>query len=88
MVVIAVIEPAHLLSVHPVIGGVEIQDQTPRWALIRGDELLHQNLVQSNRLGAPGMVLKTAQGRGAGQRPIFLYRRLQRQVPAQLVVVV
>ena len=88
VVVIAMKEAALLLPMYRIIGGVEVQDQTPRWTLVRGHERLDPHLVQAQGLIASCALLKAAQGRGTGQHLILLHRRLQGQILAQPIVIV
>ena len=88
VVVVPVKEPADLLSVDTVVGGIEVQDQLPRRCLVGCDELLYQNRVQANHLVPTGPPLEPAQGRITGQGLVGAHRRLQRRVRPQFVVAV
>jgi hypothetical protein len=81
-------EPAFLFTVRRVIGGIKIQYQLLRWPLIRVDKLIDQDLMQTSGDVPIGAVLKTAQGRRAGQKPITFHRRLQRHIPRQRLMIV
>ncbi len=88
VVVIAVEEPAFLLAMHRIVGGIEVEDQLLGRHLERCDEGLHQGLVDAPRPGPVGGVLETAQRRRAGQHPVTLRRRLQSEIMAKIRMVV
>ena len=73
-----------LMAVHRVVGRVEVNHQLARRAPVRGDELLHQDLVNRYR----PLPLEPAQRRGAGQRLVSLTRRLHHLIVAKRIVVV
>ncbi len=77
-----------LMAVHRVVGRVEVNHQLARRAPVRGDELLHQDLVNRHRPLPLGPALEPAQRRGAGQRLVSLTRRLHHLIVAKRIVVV
>ena len=87
-VVVAVEEATGLMTVHRVVGRVEVQHQFPGPVRERGDELLHQLLMNRDRPLALGALLEPAKRRRTRQRPVALARRLNHQVVAKNIVVV
>ena len=87
-VVVPVEEAPVLMAVHRVVGRVEVNHQLARRAPVRGDELLHQDLVNRHRPLPLGPALEPAQRRGAGQRRVSLTRRLHHLIVAKRIVVV
>ena len=63
-VVVPVKEPPRLMAVHRVVGRVEVNHQLARRAPVRGNELLHQDLVNRHRPLPLGPALEPAQRRG------------------------
>lgn len=88
MVVVTMEKTPFLVTMHRVVGGVEVENQFLGWSIKGGDEALHQHPVDRPRRPPIGPVLKPAQRRRAGQRPVALNRRLQGQVVAQRIMVV
>ena len=88
VIIIAVEEPAFLLAMHRIVGGVEVEDQFLGRRFERRDEGLQQDLVDAPRPGPVGGVLETAQRRRAGQRAVTLRRRLQSEIMAKIRMVV
>ena len=84
----AVKETTVLFPMHRIVRGIKIQYQLLRRSLERGNKLIEQHLVETNRRVAIGAVLETAQGRGTGQTPIALHRRLQRYVLTQHLIII
>lgn len=81
--------PAKLLTMHRVVGDVEVEDQ----ALLRrpsegADELLDDLFLDGHRPLATGLLLEATQRRLAGQHAVGIDRGLQGGVMAQGVVVV
>ena len=88
MVVVAMEEASLLHAVHPVIGGVEIQDQLARHFPERGNELLQHHFVYGEQRFPVGAVLQAAEGGLTGQRREAVHRRLDRRVMTQCLVVI
>ena len=87
-VVVPVKEPPRLMAVHRVVGRVEVNHQLARRAPVRGNELLHQDLVNRHRPLPLGPALEPAQRRGACQRLVSFTRCLHHLIVAQCIVVV
>ena len=88
VVVVAVEEPPLLATVHRVVGGIDVEHDLLGRPIKGGDEGLNQDLVDAPSPQGLGAVLQTTQAWRAGQRRVAIDRRLQRQVVAQLAVVV
>jgi len=88
MPIVSVEEPALLITMDPVIGRVEVQDQFLRPAPAEGsNELLDQHPVDGRCRGPVGLPLQPAKRGAAGQRLAALHRRLPRQVMPQGIMV-
>ena len=83
MLVVEAVELAQLLlPVQRDIRGVDVEHQPAGRALVRGDELLDQHLVQRRALRARGPGLQPTQRGRAGQRLVSPQRRLHQHVLA------
>ena len=76
------------MAVNRVVGRVEVNHQLARRVPVRGNELLHQGLVNPHRPLPFGPLLEPAQRRGTGERRVSLTRRLHHLVVAKHIVVV
>lgn len=88
MVVVAVKEAAFLLSMHPVIGGIKIQDEFLRCLIKGGDKDLHEQVVHLPGRFPIHAVFKSAECGGTAQTPVSIHRGLHGQVVAQSLVIV
>ena len=62
-IVITMEEAPFLQAVHPVVGGIKVENQLFGWLGKGCDELLHQHMVNGDRRLTAHTVLQTAQGR-------------------------
>ena len=88
LVIVPVEGPSRLMTVHRIIGRVEVQNHLLGTARERGDELFEQFVMNRNRpltLGAP---LESAQRRRTRQGPVATTRGLDHQIVSKGVVVV
>jgi len=69
------------------MGGIDVQYQLLRRLAVAGNELIEQHPMQGRRVFAGGRCLQPAQRGRRGQFLGAAHGRLQRQVPAQRVVV-
>ena len=89
VVAVATVEVGALLpAMHPIIRGVEIEDQLGGRRAERRDELIHQNPVQRPGGGAIRAVLQAAECRTRSQRLDLFDRRLPDRIQPQGVVIV
>ena len=70
MIIIPVEEPALLVAVDGVVGGVEVEDQVLGRLGVRGDELIDQDLGDADQRLALDAVLQAAEGRRRGEGPL------------------
>ena len=87
-VIVPVEETSGLMTVHRGIGRVEVEHQLLGWARERGDELLHQLLMNRNRPLPLGPALESTQRRGARQGLVATTRGLNHRIAPQGVVIV
>ena len=76
------------MTVHRIIGRVEVEHQLPGRTRERGNELLDQLLMNHNRPLAPGASLEPTQRRGTRQAAVATAGGLNDQVLTKGVVVV
>ena len=76
------------MAVHPVVGGVKIEDQPLGWIAEGGDKLLHEDCMHGHRTLTIGPFFESAEGWAGGQRGVAVDRSLPEQIVAQGVVVV
>ena len=76
------------MTVNRIVGRVEVQHQLPGRSRERGNELLHQLLMDRNRPLPFGPAVESAQRRGTRQHLVTTTCGLHHQVVAKGVVVV
>jgi len=87
VVVVAMEEAVLLIATHGDVSGIEIQDDALRWSLVRGNELINQELMH-RPCGLPvAPLLETVQRGYAGESAVAFNRRLQRHITAQMLMV-
>lgn len=82
VVVVAVKAPPHLIAMHRVIGGIEVEDQFGRRRGERGDEAFEQNAVDGAGRVPVGALFQPAQGRTRSASLVSANHGLQGQVVA------
>ena len=80
-VVVAVKEPADLVAVNRIVGGVEVEDQLPGRLGMRFDENLHQFPTDLPAHLARGAIFKTAQAWRCWPNPCPGPRRFAARYP-------
>jgi hypothetical protein len=81
-------KPALLMAVHPVVGGVKIEDQPLGRLAEGGDELLHEHLMHGHGTLAVGALFESAEGWAGGERGVAMDGSLPEEIVAEGIVVV
>ena len=88
MVVVAMEEAPFLVSMHPVVCGVKIENQFIRCFSVRGDERIEQHLVQANGHLPVNPVFQPAQRGLPAQHGIAFNASLEGKIGSQGLVIV
>ena len=87
-IVVAMEESPFLITMHPIISAIKIENQFFQRPLMRCDELLNKHLKDNDSYRQVSPVFQTTQGQRTAQACIPIHGSLKDRIPSRIIMII